>query len=85
MCSQTMMSSTETWQGFKVTKAFSGALCNSASGLLREKHLSTMGDFSWWEKGTEMRAKHKREPGTDNARVCVWMWHTAFFINNQDI
>lgn len=36
MCSQTMMSSTETRQGFKVTKAFSVAPCNSASGLVRE-------------------------------------------------
>lgn len=31
MCSQTMMSSTETLQGFKVTKAFSGFPCESAA------------------------------------------------------
>lgn len=45
MCSQTMMSSTETRQGFKVTKAFSVAPRNSASGLLREQHPSTRGTF----------------------------------------
>lgn len=37
MCSQTMMSSTETRQGFKVTKAFLKAPCDSASGLAREE------------------------------------------------
>lgn len=31
MCSQTMMSSTETLQGFKVTKAFSGFPCERAA------------------------------------------------------
>lgn len=80
MCSQTMMSSTETWQGFKVTKAFSAAPCNSASGLLREKHLSTAGTFSGWEKRAEMRAKHKCDSGTYKARVWVLTWHTAFLL-----
>ena len=42
MCSQTMMSSTETRQGFKVTKAFSVAPRDSASGLLREQCPSTV-------------------------------------------
>lgn len=51
MCFQTMMSSTETWQGFKVTKAFSVALCNSASGLVREQHPSTRGTFIEEKKG----------------------------------
>lgn len=31
MCSQTMMSSAETLQGFKVTKAFSGFPCERAA------------------------------------------------------
>lgn len=31
MCSQTMMSSPETLQGFKVTKAFSGFPCERAA------------------------------------------------------
>lgn len=43
MCSQTMMSSTETRQGFKVTKAFPVAPCSSASGPLRELQPSTRG------------------------------------------
>jgi len=43
MCSQTMMSSTETRQGFKVTKAFLPSLFNSASGFVREQHLSSQG------------------------------------------
>lgn len=50
MCSQTMMSSTETRQGFKVTKAFSVAPCNSASGLVREQHPSTQGTFNQGRK-----------------------------------
>lgn len=37
MCSQTMMSSTETRQGFKVTKAFFRAPCSFASALVREE------------------------------------------------
>ncbi len=57
-----MMSSTETRQGFKVTKAFSVAPCNSASGLVREQHPSTRGTFieEKEKRGMyEMRAKHK--------------------------
>lgn len=46
MCSQTMMSSAETLQGFKVTKAFSGAPFNSASGTARERHHSTQETFT---------------------------------------
>lgn len=38
MCSQTMMSSTETLQGFKVTKAFSGFPCERAAPQHAERH-----------------------------------------------
>ena len=46
MCSQTMMSSTETQQGFKVTKAFSQAPRSPASGTATEelKHVWVLGD-----------------------------------------
>lgn len=58
MCSQTMMSSTEILQGFKVTKAFSVAACTSASGLVREQHPGTQGNFIEENKWMhEMRAK----------------------------
>lgn len=62
MCSQTMMSSTETLQGFKVTKAFSVAACNSASGLVREQHPGTQGTLTEENKRMhETGAKSKRD------------------------